>query len=471
MRQRALAAHVILSLISLILLTNIPREARAAGADSSLVLAALHVVETDYVKPVDAIKLLNAAVAGLRKATNQGPLVLPDIPGGVGEFQAVDTFRREFSQALKAGPVPETDLAYTATREMLASLHDSHVYYMDPTDFKQRQEQKSGTVKYAGMGVVIKAFKGDSEANEIFVTEVFPGSPAAAAGIRQFDKITGVNGTPVPPTASGSDVAGQTRGPEGSSVVVTIERGGQTLTVPVVRGPIQFSQVEARMLQPGVVYARLFSFSAGAGDQLRRLLKPLMAEGTIRAVILDLRGNWGGYLREAESVAGIFLPARTMLARVLQRTGGQTELVARGDELLPHVLLAVLMDSGTASSAEVVVGALKNAHRATSIGEKTAGALGSAREVSLPAGGMSVTISLVIGPQYEQIEGVGITPENQVKLSIADLERGVDTQLDAALNVSLPPDHSQRFTLSCGRERQSWWQQRRRHLDPGTATT
>jgi len=196
------------------------------------------------------------------------------------------------------------------------------------------------------------------------------------------------------------------------------------------------------MIRPGVVYIKLYTFSRGVGDQLRQLLKPLMAQAPIESVVLDLRGNWGGYLREAESVAGVFVPADTLLARSLQRDG-PARLVATGQTLLPKAALVVLTDKGTASSSEVLVVGMKHQRRATIVGEKTAGALGAAREVPLSAGGMYVAVSEIVGPRYEQIDLVGILPDHRVELSASDFARGVDTQLDAALRAiagALPPE-------------------------------
>jgi carboxyl-terminal processing protease len=434
MRRRVATALILLFLVAP-LLAKTALKAEAAEADSSLVLAALRVIEQDYRKQVDPIRLLNAAIAALRKVTDLGPEALPDIPTGLQGSQAGNAFRRAFDQAAKVGTPSTAELAYAATREMLASLNDSHVYYMDPTQFKEHQDRLAGMAKYAGIGAMIKALNEESDTPAVFVTGVFPGSPAAGAGLKQFDRITGINGTPVPAGVSTKDIVDQIRGPEGSSVTLTILRDGQTSAVSVVRGPIQYSQLEARMIQPGVAYVKLYSFSTGIGDQLRSLLKPLIAQNGIRAMILDLRGNTGGYLREAESVAGIFLPSQTMLVRVLQRVGGATILTAKGELLLPNVTLTVLTDRVTASSSEVLVEGLKKTHRATIVGEKTAGALGVAREVPLPAGGMYVTIGEVVGPQFEQIERVGVTPDNQVELSVADFERGMDSQLDAALKT------------------------------------
>jgi len=102
----------------------------------------------------------------------------------------------------------------------------------------------------------------------------------------------------------------------------------------------------------------------------------------------------------------------------------------------------VLVDAGSASGAEIVAGALKDYHRATIVGEKTAGALGGAIEVPLPEGGMSVTVERITTPRGARVEGVGISPDVPVTLTEADMERGVDTQMQAALQGADAPNHA-----------------------------
>jgi carboxyl-terminal processing protease len=97
--------------------------------------------------------------------------------------------------------------------------------------------------------------------------------------------------------------------------------------------------------------------------------------------------------------------------------------------------MVIIIDGGTVSSGEVLTVALRDAHRATLIGEKTAGALGGANIVPLPVGGMEVTVEEVDGPQYEQVEGVGISPDREVPLSAEDVSQGTDTQRNAALQA------------------------------------
>lgn len=404
----------------------------AAAADGSLVLAALHVLEQEYVETVRPVALLNAAIATLRKATDLGPEVLPSIPAGASQSEAETMFAEAFRRAAEAGTVSETQLAYAATAGMLASLHDSHTYFLDPAALRESRRQLFGNPGFTGIGVTIVQRKDAAGVGWIFIEDVFPGSPAKASGLRRFDKILQVDGHALR-NVNVLDASQLIRGPAGSTALLVIQRGGQTLHVSVVRAPIRIPPVEGQFLQPGVAYVKIFEFSQGAGRQLRRVVERLRSTGPVRSVVLDLRGNPGGLIVEAASVGGVFLPPNTPIARIIERHQQPSLLRTTGLPLLPRTPLVVLVDGGSASASEILAGAFKDYQRATIIGEKTAGALGGAVTVALPEGGMSVTVERILSPRNQQVEGVGITPDVPVALTVADMERGEDTQLRAAL--------------------------------------
>jgi carboxyl-terminal processing protease len=443
--RRGLAAFAIVLCVAAASAAPAPLAAQRIGADGSLVVGALRVLEQDYVKPVNPVELLNIAIHSLEQTAHLGPAALPEIPSDTSEVRAIRTFQAAFSQAAWATHIPARELAYAALHTMLATLHDSHVSYLDPTQFRETQKELTGQAGYEGIGVLFASRRAAAGDTEVFVRDVFPGSPAAAAGLRKFDRITQVNGVSLS-DASSEDAMKAIRGPTGSLVNLHIQRGPRSLTTFLFRRPIQISPVRVVMIRPGVAYIRIIEFSSGASDQLRKSLRLLVARGPIDAAILDLRWNRGGILSEAESVAGIFLPPRTTLGHIFGRGQVRRTIRTTGTPLLPKAHLAVLMDRGSASSSEVVAQGLLASHRATIIGERSAGAVGLARTAALPAGAMRVTVYQVMGPEFEQLEGIGVTPHIPVALTLTDMERGVDTQLEAALifrGLSPHPDPSQ----------------------------
>jgi len=428
---RSYLAGTLAALLLLIPFTGVPH---ASAADGSLVVAAVRVLEQNYVDPVQPVPLLNAAVATLRKATNEGPDALPDVAQGTAETVADAQFVTEFSRAADTQAMPETQLAYVATQGMLLSLHDSHTYFMDPQTYRESRLQLFGNPTFTGIGVVITSQKDASGTAYVFVENVFPDSPAAQAGVRQFDRIVSVDGhTLVNKTAE--DASQLIRGPSGTVANLTLQRGTQTVQLAVTRAPIKEIRVEASFAAPGVAYLKIFEFTQGTGRELRDAIEGLDAQGPIHSVILDLRGNPGGLITEAASVGGIFLPSHTVLARIHERDQSPSTLETSGVPMLLDAPMAVLVDGGSASASEILTGAFKDYQRATIVGDKTAGALGGSVTAALPEGGMSVTVERILTPKNLQVEAVGINPDVAVKFTAADMERGQDPQLQAALHA------------------------------------
>jgi len=428
---RALVAGL---LVAVLLAAPFAQVQRAAAADASLVIAAIRVLQEDYVDAVRPVPLLNAAIAVLRKATNSSAAALPDISPAATASDASAQFSTEFTRAAQTGVMPETELAYTATAGMLASLHDSHTFFLDPASLREARRQIEGNPGFTGIGVTIISRKDAAGTAWIFVEDVFPGSPASGAGVRRFDRIVEVDGKLLK-DVNVVDASQMIRGPAGSTASLILQRGGRTVNLSVVRAAITVPPVEARFESPGVAYLKVYGFSQGAARSLRQGVTELQREGEIKSAILDLRGDPGGLIIEAASVGGIFLPPRTVLARITERGEQPSVLRTSGSSPLTKTPLVVLVDAQSASASEILAGAFKDYHRATIIGEKTAGALGGSVTVPLPEGGMSVTVERIQTPKNTAVEGVGITPEVPVPLTVADMERGEDPQLQAALHA------------------------------------
>jgi carboxyl-terminal processing protease len=430
--KRWLALFVAVVLTAAIAAGTVP----AHAATGSLVLSAIETLDRNYVDPIHRTELLNAAIATLRQRTHAAADVLPDIAPGTSPEEAQREFLTEFDRAAQMGTVPENQLAYDATQGMLASLHDSHVYYMDPTRFQENRSALNGNPGFSGIGIMITGQADAAGVHWVFVDNVFPGSPAEAAGLKRFDKIVAVGDTSLR-DANVQQASQLIRGPAGTPVVLTIQRAGTPTQVTVTRAPIQTHPVTAEFVQPGVAYVRLFEFSKGAARDVRSALYGLADQGQIRSVILDLRGNPGGLISEAAGVAGLFLQSGTPIAKVTDRQSTST-LRTMGSAPFAQVPLVVLTNGGSASGSEIVAAAFKDLRRAQIVGDKTAGALGGAVDVALPEGGMSVTVERITSPNGRVVEGVGVAPDVAVTLGEQDMEQGVDPQLQAAIRAAGP---------------------------------
>src|SRR3989449_3563883 len=193
-----------------------PLVAPAQAADQSLVFEALQVLQTHYVDPVNAPKVLNAAVAGLREQLSAAgiPADLPDMPSSfLTESDARQIFLERFATAAAAasGQLTKTQLAYAAIRSMTDSFHDSHTGFLTPEQNAERRQRQRGQAGFTGVGIVLLP-----KDNRFYVWTVIPGGPAEAAGVHEFDRIMKVNDLSTGGLTGGQG-AGVVRGPGGAT--------------------------------------------------------------------------------------------------------------------------------------------------------------------------------------------------------------------------------------------------------------
>jgi carboxyl-terminal processing protease len=202
------------------------------------------------------------------------------------------------------------------------------------------------------------------------------------------------------------------------------------VVVSIVREPIVVPSVEWSVLDGQVGYLRLGQFNQGASARVARAVGELQQQG-IRGLVLDLRGNPGGFVSELNRVAEVFLPRGLVVYTMESRDEGRRAYLTRTGPLLdPSVPVVVLVDDDTASAAELLSAALRDHGRAPLVGLRTAGAVLVSVTFPLPGGaGLSVAIARMLTPRGEELEGRGLVPDVEVDLTSADLERGFDSQL------------------------------------------
>lgn len=258
-------------------------------------------------------------------------------------------------------------LTYGAIRGLTKAIGDTdHTRFLTPDELKEQKADLSG--KFAGVGAVLTQNDAD-----LVVQSVIPGAPAERAGVRAGDIILAVDGA----DTSGKtvdQVVSEVRGQEGTQVTLTLVRkdGGDAFDVTITREIITVPAVSWAMY-PGTTTAvvRLEQFSAEAGPQMIEALKAAQAAGATRFV-LDLRSDPGGYVGEAVTVASQFLGDGVVYIQE-DAQGDRTEVPVQKDGVATSQPLVVLVDNGTASSAEIVSGAIQDAARAKIVGEKTFG--------------------------------------------------------------------------------------------------
>lgn len=342
-------------------------------------------------------------------------------------WESWDIVHREFVDQ----PVDDLVLMRGAIRGLLEALGDEHTGYMDPEEYKQANIPLQG--EYEGIGAWV-----DTEAKFLTIIAPMPNSPAERAGLHPGDEIVGVDGQDVT-RLDGSLVIRRVLGPAGTRVILTVRREGepQDFDVEVVREKIAVPSVESRMLDGGIAYVRLFSFSESTDRDLRQALSELLAQEP-HGLILDLRGNGGGYLSSAVDVASEFIQQGTILT---ERYGdGQDQVYsANGNGLATDIRLAVLVDAGSASASEIVAGAIQDYGRALLVGETTfgKGSVQNWRALSGDGGAVRVTIARWYTPDDRSIQDAGLTPDIPVELTQDDIDAQRDPQLDRAVKALL----------------------------------
>jgi carboxyl-terminal processing protease len=329
-------------------------------------------------------------------------------------------------------PVKRSDLVNKGLSAIVASLNDPYSHFYSPSDY--RAFLNDSNPHFGGIGVSV--FPG---AMGLRVIDVFPNSPAARSGLQRGDVIVDVNSTRLAGHTA-QFASGLIRGKPGTSVSITALRGTRTLHFSIVRAsvsqPVASEQV---VTYHGVKIGHLdfTTFSGGSGDLLRAQVRKALGQGA-QALVLDLRGNGGGLLKEAVNVASIFVADGTVVT-----TRGRTQPTqvysAENNAIAPKIPMVVLVDRGTASAAEIVTGALQDHHRAMVVGTRTYGK-GVFQEIQpMPGGGaLDITVGEYFTPNGQNLGGGGVKEGKGIKPNIyasTPLTSTADTALTTAERV------------------------------------
>jgi carboxyl-terminal processing protease len=338
-----------------------------------------------------------------------GASVPPDAPADIGLlWEAVDIIRDNYVD--RSVLEPTSNLTYGMLDGLVRALGDAgHSGFMTPDQVRQAGEDLSGS--FSGIG----AFLGERGGSPIIVS-VISGSPADKAGLRSGDAIIEIDGSAAE-ELSVEEVVSLVRGPAGSTVRLSVIHPGEVtpVEVPIVRDVIEVPPVDWAMV-PGtdVAMVRIIQFSEGTVAQLQTALAEAKAAGAT-GIVLDLRNNPGGLVDEAVGVGSTFIPEGVIYIR--EDADGEQIPVQVRDEPRTDLPMVVLVDFGSASSAEIVTGALQDQGRAKAIGTRTYGTGTVLNEFSLSDGSaIRLGVEQWLTPKGGHIFPGGIEPDIEVAL-------------------------------------------------------
>ena len=330
-------------------------------------------------------------------------------------------------------PIPTSQLTNASLAGIVASLHDRFSHYLTPDEYREFNSPPH----FAGIGVSVDSH---TQGRGLLIIHVFDSSPAQRAGLKAGDLIVGVEGRSIRAMDAEKSTS-LIKGPPGTDVSLQIESGaahhGRARTVKLTRAtvaePVVASEsrtVKGRKL--GIV--ALATFSPGAHGEVHEAVAKELHAGA-KGLILDLRGNGGGLVEEAQLIASNFIEKGTIVT-TRGRTQPSQTLSALGDAIPANIPMVVLVDANTASAAEIVTAALQDHHRATVVGTHTFGKGVFQEEMPLSNGGaLDITVGEYFTPDGRNLggggvkQGAGITPEVRVAANEIDTNRGLDAAL------------------------------------------
>jgi len=330
-------------------------------------------------------------------------------------------------------PVDDKKLMQGAIRGMMEGLGDEHSSYMTPEEYQTASEDLAGK-EYSGIGAWV-----DTTQDYVTIMSTMPGSPAEAADLRTGDQVIAIDGkdqTGIPGDVALKSILGE----EGTVVKLTIYRKAtdETFDVVITRAKITVPSASAKMLDNGIAYVVVYQFGDKTTAELRDGLKSVMAEKPV-GMILDLRGNTGGYLNTAVEVVSEFIKVNQVAIIEEYGDGTRQELKTNAGGLATDIPLVVLVNGGTASAAEITAGAIQDYGRGKIVGTITYGKGTVQNWIPLQndQGAIRVTIARWLTPKGNQINKVGIQPDYVVELTEDDVANNRDPQLDKAVELLL----------------------------------
>jgi len=338
----------------------------------------------------------------------------PDASVDMSDFwKAWNTLNTQYVKTHASTTIPTAQAKiFGAIQGMTATYGDPYTVFMPPAAAKVFNDNISGN--FTGVGIEIGAGKD----NALTVIAPLKDTPAERAGIKSGDEIVSIDGKSTEGMTS-DDAVSAIRGPKGTTVTFVMARAGTMLTIPVVRDTIQVPEIEnSNDPATGVYTIALYEFTANSAELFDTAFADFQKSGSTK-LIIDLRGNPGGYLDAAVAIASHFLPKGTTVVTEDYEGKAQNDVhVSAGTGGLPTgTKVAVLMDQGSASASEILSGALQDNKAATLIGTRSFGKGSVQQLIQLDGGNLKVTVARWLTPSGKNISDGGLTPDIQSTLA------------------------------------------------------
>lgn len=327
------------------------------------------------------------------------------------------------------GDVDETDLSEGVYKGYIEGLGDPYSVYYDEEETKQMSESLSG--EFGGVGALMSQ---DRETGVITVLQVYDGSPAQEAGMRDGDTLYKVEGEEVTGEDL-SDVVSKVKGEKGTQVTLTVLRAdtGDEEELTITRDTIEAQTVSHEMKENNVGYIRITEFDTVTYEQYKEALEDLEDQGMER-LIVDLRSNPGGNLDTVCDILDLMLPEGLIV--YTEDKNGEREEYTSDEENQFDKPLVVMMNGYSASASEIFAGAIQDYGLGQIVGTQSYGK-GVVQSVFDLQDGTSVklTIAEYFTPNGRSIDGEGITPDAEVEYQYDENNPDADNQLEKAMEV------------------------------------
>ena len=337
--------------------------------------------------------------------------------------ETLETFRKQVDKYY-IGEIDEKKLLDSTLKGYIEGLDDEYSEYMTAEEWEEYQADALGN--YVGIGIYMSMDKNDN----VVVVSPIKGTPAEEAGLKSGDIIVGVNDESVIGKNS-SDVSNLVKGEEGTKVKITILRNEEYLEFEIERKAIKVYHVESELLENNIGYIQLITFDEGCSEELKKSYMDLKAKGA-KKIILDLRDNTGGLVDEALKIADYIIEKdKKLLVTVDSQDNKQYDYAK--EEPIINEQIVVLTNEYSASASEILVGALKDNGKATTVGTKTYGK-GVIQSVFFLKDNsvLKLTIQEYYTPNETKINKVGIQPDHNIE---DNEETEEDEQLQKAIEL------------------------------------